>query len=91
MFSNKDQTHEPLACFNPVPLGVEQSVCIFFSDINGYTPFAESLAPHDVIRMLGYYFEGMGGIVQGHGGRIIVIPSRAPARSTRGGSRRKKA
>jgi adenylate cyclase len=71
MYSTTNEPDDGRSCFHPVPLGVEQSVSIFFSDINGYTPFAESLAPHDVIRMLRHYFEGMGAIVQGHGGRVI--------------------
>ncbi len=73
MYSSTNESNDGRSCFHPVPLGVEQSVSIFFSDINGYTPFAESLAPHDVIRMLRHYFEGMGAIVQGHGGRISVV------------------
>lgn len=49
----------------------EKELTIFFSDINGYTSFAESLTPHEVIDVLDLYFRQMGNIVKDFGGDII--------------------
>lgn len=51
-------------------IGEEKDILILFSDIQGFTPFAESLLPYDVIYCLNLHFRQMGEIVSGHGGRI---------------------
>ncbi len=51
-------------------IGEEKDVFILFSDIQGFTPFAESLLPYDVVYSLNLYFRQMGEIVSRHNGRI---------------------
>lgn len=46
----------------------EIEVAIFFSDINNYTAFAESLPARKVIEILDFYFRQMGDIVEDHEG-----------------------
>jgi len=58
--SNQDMT----------PVGEEIRVAILFSDIRGFTPFAEALLPYDVIHVLNRYFEAMGKVVAAEGGFI---------------------
>jgi adenylate cyclase len=51
-------------------IGKEKDILILFSDIQGFTAFAESLLPYDVIYCLNLHFREMGDIVASHGGRI---------------------
>jgi adenylate cyclase len=51
-------------------LGEEKKIAILFSDIEGYTPFAEALPPYDVIHVLNRYYQLMGEIVERHHGHI---------------------
>jgi adenylate cyclase len=51
-------------------IGEEKDILILFTDIQGFTPFAESLLPYDVIYCLNLFFRQMGEIVTSHGGRI---------------------
>lgn len=52
------------------PIGEELKVAILFSDIRGFTPFAEKLLPYDVIHVLNRYFEAMGRVISAEGGFI---------------------
>lgn len=51
-------------------MGEEKDILILFSDIQGFTPFAESLLPYDVIYCLNLHFREMGEIVNHFGGHI---------------------
>lgn len=51
-------------------IGEEKDIFILFSDIQGFTPFAESLLPYDVVYSLNLHLRQMGEIVRKHGGRI---------------------
>jgi adenylate cyclase len=50
--------------------GVEKEIFILFADIIGFTAFAESLLPYDVIHILNRYFHLTGGIIEANGGHI---------------------
>lgn len=52
------------------PIGEEIPVAVLFADIRGFTPFAETLLPYDVIHLLNRHFEAMGRIIAAHGGFI---------------------
>lgn len=52
-------------------LGEIKRVAILFADINGYTPFAESLPPYDVVHVISRYFHLMGNVVKEYGGQIL--------------------
>jgi adenylate cyclase len=54
----------------PCPIGVEKYILILFADIQGFTPFAESLLPYDVIHALNLYFQKVGEVIARHGGDI---------------------
>jgi len=54
----------------PCSIGVEKYILILFSDIRGFTPFAESLLPYDVIHVLNLYFQKVGEVIGRHGGGI---------------------
>lgn len=51
-------------------LGEELRVAILFSDIRGFTPFAEALLPYDVIFVLNKHFEAAGKVIAAEGGLI---------------------
>ena len=51
-------------------IAVEKYILIFFSDIRGFTSFAESLLPYDVIHVLNLYFQKVGEVIARHGGVI---------------------
>jgi adenylate cyclase len=51
-------------------IGEEKDVFILFSDIQGFTSYAESLLPYDVVYSLNLHLRQMGEIVSRHGGRI---------------------
>jgi adenylate cyclase len=52
-------------------LGEEKHLAILFTDIENYTPFAESLPPYDVVHVLNRYFRLMSTIVDQHHGYIV--------------------
>jgi adenylate cyclase len=52
------------------PVGHEKKIAILFADIRGFTPFAESLLPYDVIYVLNRYFQKMGFVINRNGGII---------------------
>jgi adenylate cyclase len=54
----------------PCSVGVEKYILILFSDIQGFTPFAESLLSYDVIHALNLYFQKVGDVIGSHGGVI---------------------
>lgn len=54
----------------PVPVGEEKQIAILFADIRGFTAFAESLPPYDVIYLLNRYYHQMGTVINRHGGYI---------------------
>jgi adenylate cyclase len=54
----------------PCSIGVEKYILILFSDIQGFTPFAESLLPYDVIHALNLYFQKVGEVIGRNGGVI---------------------
>jgi adenylate cyclase len=54
----------------PCSIGVEKYILILFSDIRGFTPFAENLLPFDVIHVLNLYFQRVGEVLGRHGGSI---------------------
>ena len=51
-------------------IGKDQTLAVLFSDIRGFTPFAESHLPYDVTHILGRYFRTMGDAVFRHHGYI---------------------
>ena len=55
---------------DPCSIGVEKYILILFSDIRGFTPFAENLLPYDVIHTLNLYFQKVGEVIGRHGGVI---------------------
>ncbi len=52
------------------PVGQEKKIAILFADIRGFTAFAESLLPYDVIYVLNRYFQKMGYVINRNGGMI---------------------
>ncbi|MBE9163686.1 adenylate/guanylate cyclase domain-containing protein [Tychonema sp. LEGE 06208] len=52
------------------PVGHEKKIAILFADIRGFTAFAESLLPYDVIYILNRYFQKMGYVINRNGGMI---------------------
>ncbi|MBE9094435.1 adenylate/guanylate cyclase domain-containing protein [Tychonema sp. LEGE 07203] len=52
------------------PVGHEKKIAILFADIRGFTAFAESLLPYDVIYILNRYFQKMGFVINKNGGMI---------------------
>jgi adenylate cyclase len=54
----------------PCSIGVEKYTLILFADIQGFTSFAESLLPYDVIHVLNLYFQKVGECIAHHGGGI---------------------
>jgi len=59
-----------IAGVEPCSIGVEKYILILFSDIKGFTPFAENLLPYDVIHTLNLYFQKVGEVIGRHGGVI---------------------
>jgi adenylate cyclase len=51
-------------------VGEEKKLAILFSDIRGFTPFAEALPPYDVVHVLNRYFHQMGRVITSFGGII---------------------
>ena len=50
--------------------GTKRPVVVFFSDIRGFTPMSERMAPDDIARLLTEYFTEMVEIVFKHGGTL---------------------
>lgn len=50
--------------------GREVPLAVMFVDIKGFTPFAESNLPYDVVHALNRYFDVVGKAVDAHGGYI---------------------
>lgn len=67
---DEELTREIVTCPVPQSAGEERALAILFCDIRGFTAFAESLPPYDVIHVLNKFFHRMGKVVQGHGGCI---------------------
>ncbi len=67
---DEELTREIVACPVPQSAGQEMPLAILFSDIRGFTTFAESLPPYDVIHVLNKYFHRMSKVVQAHGGCV---------------------
>ncbi len=54
----------------PTAVGQERELAILFSDIRGFTAFAERLLPYDVVHALNRYYARVGDAVYKHGGEI---------------------
>lgn len=54
----------------PTSVGEEKKLAVLFSDIRGFTPFAEALPPYDVVHVLNRYFHEMGRVITRNGGQI---------------------
>ena len=52
------------------PIGEERRLAIMFADIRGFTAFAESLMPYDVVHALNRYFDTVGRVIAEHRGHI---------------------
>ncbi len=52
-------------------LAQERDVAVLFSDIRGFTTFAEEHLPFDVLHLLNRYFDKMGGLVEKHQGHVV--------------------
>ncbi|CAN1211039.1 Guanylate cyclase domain-containing protein [Tumidithrix helvetica PCC 7403] len=51
-------------------IGEEKQIAILFADIRGFTKFAETTLPYDVIYVLNSYFSRMDKVIHRHGGAI---------------------
>jgi len=60
----------PLLENNSAVVGVEKGIVILFADIQGFTAFAETLMPYDVIHVLNRYFNLMGKVIRHYQGYI---------------------
>ncbi len=54
----------------PTSVGEEKRLAVLFSDIRGFTPFAEALPAYDVVHVLNRYFHDMGVVITRNGGQI---------------------
>jgi adenylate cyclase len=54
----------------PSSIGAEKQVGILFADIRGFTAFAETLPPYDVVHVLNRYFRQVGRAIHKNGGCI---------------------
>lgn len=61
---------EEAAALELSPAGEDRLAAILFADIRGFTPFAESLSPYDVIHVLNRYHRIVGQAIGGHGGTV---------------------
>ncbi len=52
--------------------GVRRECTVLFSDLRGFTSFAESLRPDDVIEVLNHYLEEMSDAIMDHGGTLVA-------------------
>jgi adenylate cyclase len=63
-------TDQRSAGASPTSAGEEKRLAVLFSDIRGFTPFAEALPPYDVVHVLNRYFHDMGVVISRNGGQI---------------------
>lgn len=63
-------TDQRTAGSSPTSAGEEKQLAVLFSDIRGFTPFAEALPPFDVVHVLNKYFHEMGAVIARNGGQI---------------------
>jgi adenylate cyclase len=56
----------------PGPAGKEQEVGVLFADLRGFTSFAESLLPYDVVHVLNRFYALAGKVMERHGGTIAT-------------------
>ncbi|HLF85117.1 MAG TPA: adenylate/guanylate cyclase domain-containing protein [Blastocatellia bacterium] len=54
----------------PTSAGEEKRLAVLFSDIRGFTPFAEALPAFDVVHVLNRYFNDMGVVISRNRGQI---------------------
>jgi adenylate cyclase len=54
----------------PGSVGEEKHLAILFADIRGFTNFAESLPPYDVIHVLNRYYKQMDEVIEQYNGHI---------------------
>jgi adenylate cyclase len=54
----------------PAAVGQERELAILFSDIRGFTTFAERLLPYDVVHALNRYYSRVGEAIYRNGGEI---------------------
>jgi adenylate cyclase len=52
--------------------GVEREATVMFSDLRGFTSFAESMPPDDVIEVLNRYLTEMSDAILDHGGTLVA-------------------
>jgi adenylate cyclase len=57
----------------PRRVGEEQSVAVLFADIRGFTSFAETHLPYDVIHILRRLFREMSDVVHAHQGTVTTF------------------
>ncbi len=50
--------------------GETRDVTMFFSDVEGFTAFAESMSPSDLIALMNVYLSAMTDIIESHGGFV---------------------
>ena len=67
----------------PTSAGEERRLAVLFSDIRGFTPFAEALPPYDVVHVLNRYFHDMGIVIDRNGCRVERIRVTAVTRANR--------
>ena len=52
--------------------GVQRDGTVMFTDLRGFTSFAESLPPERVIEVLNHYLSGMSDTILNHGGTLVA-------------------
>jgi adenylate cyclase len=52
--------------------GVQREGTVMFTDLRGFTSFAESLPPDRVIEVLNHYLSGMSDAILNHGGTLVA-------------------
>jgi adenylate cyclase len=52
--------------------GVQRDGTVMFTDLRGFTSFAESLPPDRVIEVLNHYLSGMSDAILNHGGTLVA-------------------
>jgi adenylate cyclase len=52
--------------------GVQRDGTVMFTDLRGFTGFAESLPPDRVIQVLNHYLSGMSDAILNHGGTLVA-------------------
>ena len=60
-----------MASNRPPALGGEmRSVTVYFSDIAGFSSFAETMTPAELVALMNEYFSAMTKIIEEHGGFV---------------------